>query len=148
MIMQKVFSFYGAHSKPSSHKVSIWLMFLAVVSSGLGLYALLTYKSPIDNFSYYQQLANTIIAGVLGLLLVITMFYLGKMHDYHKDFIKKFSEIKYFDQICADLLKNLSLTTELSEETTRKSSDLKMQSIRNHLTAITKNVEKSYQKFR
>ena len=140
--MQKMFSFDEVYSKPSSRKVRIWLILLAVVPSCLGLYALLTDDSPIDNFSYYQQLANTIIAGVLGLLLAITLFYLGKMHDYHKDFIKNFSKIKYFNQICVDLLKNLSLTMELSEETARKSSDRKMQPIRNHLTAMTKDVEK------
>ena len=101
----------------------------------------LTYNSPIDNFLYYRQLANTTIAGVLGLLLVITMFYLGKMHDYHKDFIKNFSKIRYFNQICTDLLENLSLTAELSDETARKSNNLKMQSISNRLT-VTKDIEK------
>ena len=140
--MQKVFSFDGVYPKLSLRKVSMWLVVLVIVTSGLGLSALVIYNSSIDNFSYYQQLANTITAGILGLLLVTTMFYLGKIHDYYKDFVKNFAKIRYFDLICADLLKNLSSTMKLSEETAGKSSDLKMQPIRNHLTAMTRDVEK------
>ena len=122
-------------------QVRTWLVLSIIIPFVLGLVAWFTYTSSIDNFLYYRQLVNTIIAGILGLLLVVTMFYLGKTHDYHKDLIKISSEIEYSTLVCTDILNNLSLKIISLKEKTQKYSENKIQSINDHLVIMTEHVD-------
>ena len=125
-------------TKTSFCKVVAWVILLVFTPIGGGLIALIIDNSPIDNFLYYQQLVSTIIAGIFGLLIVITMFYLGKMHDYDKNFIQVFSENKHLKQVFDNLFKILSSTIESVEKKSQNSNDNKIQPINNHLTLMKK----------
>ena len=119
-----------------------WMMLSITIPSSLGLVALFTVKSPIDDFLYYQQLLSTIIMGIFGSLVLLTMFYLGKMHDYDKNFLKVFSENNHLNQICENLLEILSTSIESIKEKTKNSDDPKIRSVNNHFTAMNKSVDR------
>jgi len=65
-----------------------------IVSFAIGFFFKFFDNSPIDNFQTYLQIFTTVTGIILGLILVIIIFYLGKKHDYKKDFINKFAELK------------------------------------------------------
>ena len=60
---------------------------LLIFSMFVGVITKIYLTDTITNYSDHQQLLNVIISSVLGLLVIITMFYLGKFHDYRKDFL-------------------------------------------------------------
>ena len=95
-------------------------------------------KQLSNNFSDYQQLAQQIIAGILGLLIVLTLFYLGKIHNYYKDTRKVLSENKHFNQVFDNLLQILSLAIKSVEEKNKNFSEDKILHINDHLTAMKK----------
>jgi hypothetical protein len=57
-------------------------------------------KSPYPHYSLYYQPLETLIASIIGLFVVVTMFYLGKFHDSHIEQIRYSSElIEVFDRL-------------------------------------------------
>ena len=91
-----------------------------------------------NNFSDYKQLVQQIIAGTLGLLVVLTLFYLGKIHNYYKDTRKVLSKNKYFNQVFDNLLQILSLAIKSVEEKSKNSSEDKILPNNDHLAAMKK----------
>ena len=59
----------------------------------LAMFGLINFTNTFENYQYYQQFLNTAFGAVLGLATVITMFYLGKLHDYKKGFLQTESRI-------------------------------------------------------
>ena len=55
---------------------------------------MLWFADVSENYQPYQHFLNSIIGGIFGLIIIITVFYLGKIHDYKKDFLKIESKIK------------------------------------------------------
>ena len=64
-----------------------------VVSFGTGFFVKIIDNTPLDNFQDYQQIFNAVTGLIFGLILAVVVFYLGKKHDYKKDFIKNYAEL-------------------------------------------------------
>lgn len=65
--------------------MSIITIFLGI---SFAMFGAANFTNTFENYQYYQQFLNTAFGGVLGLAIIITMFYLGKLHDYKKIFLQ------------------------------------------------------------
>lgn len=83
-----------------------------IVGYVFALYLRFAYDSPFPNYSEYYQPLITAIGIILALILVVTMFYLGKFHDYYRESVKYQGMMEESFSICKDFLENMSFATK------------------------------------
>jgi len=71
--------------KIKNSSVLIVLIFGTIIS----LYFLFFFNEPFQDYDFFYQIIITVIGGILGLIIVVTMFYLGKFHDYNLEIMKE-----------------------------------------------------------
>lgn len=80
--------------KPSTQPLSIISYVVSVIPTIVhNFYTTHYLKIPYPHYLLYYQPIETLIGSVIGLFVVVTMFYLGKFHDYHNEQIKYSSEL-------------------------------------------------------
>ena len=110
---ETIFQFF---QKPWITGLAISILFVAVV--------VITkfYLTDIsENYQQHSQLLNSVVGGVLGLIVIITVYYLGKLHDYKKDFLKTGSKVDMSNHL---LRQRLSRLKSLSKEESDKLSEI------------------------
>ena len=105
------------------------------------------FTDTLANYSDYQQLLNVAIGSILGFIVIMTMFYLGKFHDYKKDFIVIKSKIKSSQTLHKtklDQLKQLQIETDqIQSSNTHIKTDIQLSKSIDNLLKSNDNVEKS-----
>ena len=76
------------------NKESLIYIIIVFVFFGTGFFAKMFDNTFLENYQIYQQIANIVTGAILALILAVIMFYLGKKHDYKKNFIEKHFELK------------------------------------------------------
>ena len=68
-------------------KIEIFVVFLIINITGyiFGGYFVAEYSSEFQEYKEYYSSIITGIGFILGLIAVVTIFYLGKSHDYYKN---------------------------------------------------------------
>ena len=82
------------NTKQTSNKKTLVIYVIIVVFSVVvAIIAKSHFSGDSENYPDYNQLLNSATGGVLGLIIIVTMYYLGKLHDYRKDFLETMSKV-------------------------------------------------------
>ena len=70
------------------HKIFVILLITYITGSIFGGYFIVEYSSEFQKYEEYYSSIITGIGFILGLIVVVTIFYLGKSHDYYKNILE------------------------------------------------------------
>lgn len=128
----------------------LWPFIISIIVGYVfALYIRFAYDSPFPNYSEYYQPLITAIGIILALILVVTMFYLGKFHDYYRESVKYQGMMEESFSICKDSFENMLITTK-GFENSLKSLDEKesvpqdVKDVLNHVIETEKTTQKKF----
>src|SRR5947209_6113631 len=91
--------------KPSRSKV-INVIVTGLIASGFifGFFCTFWFQQSIHHYDLYRQSIIVFLGAVLAAMMTVTIFYMGKFHDYQREFIKQESHL---DRIADKATKSL-----------------------------------------
>src|SRR3989442_14832320 len=80
--------------KPSKSRV-INVIVTVLLGSGFifGFYCTLWFQQSTHHYEQYRQSITVFLGAILAAMMTVTIFYMGKFHDYQREFIKQESNL-------------------------------------------------------
>ena len=111
------------------NKIFIIFLFIVYIAGSIsGVYFMSEYSSEFQKYKEYYNPVITGIGFILGLIVVVTIFYLGKSHDYYKSIL----EISNKNNIDFDSYNDSFNTAEKEFEKFSETSEKIFKSIKEH----------------